>query len=222
MRLCGKTEWSPEAARVAIKRTRAVASRAQPGSRPDLVQQLVGLACEVFGTTIASDAPLMSAGLDSIGATELSTRLSSRLETELPQTLLFDHPSLRSIAVSLRLDDASPSAAPDLETDEAPAPRAEAKRPHEITQGASDIIETVSAVVFETAGTSLAADTPLMSAGLDSIAATALATTLAQRVDAELPQTLLFDHPTTGAVASFLAAIAPGVEQREARGESEP
>jgi acyl carrier protein len=166
----------------------------------------------------------MAAGLDSIGATELSTRMSSRLETELPQTLLFDHPSLRSIAASLRLDDddASPSAAPDLETDEAPARSAEAKRPREIAQGASGIIEMVSAVVLETAGTSLAADTPLMSAGLDSIATTALATTLAQRVDAELPQTLLFDHPTTGAVASFVAAIAPAVEQFEARGGSEP
>lgn len=213
---------SSKATGIRVRKARTVASRAQSDARGDLVQQLAGLASEVFGTAIAADAALMAAGLDSIGATELSTRLSSRLETELPQTLLFDHPSLRSIAVSLRLDDASPSAAPDLEMDEAPAPRAEAKRPHEITQGASGIIETVSAVVFETAGTSLAADTPLMSAGLDSIAATALATTLAQRVDAELPQTLLFDHPTTGVVASFVAAIAPGVEQREARGESEP
>merc|ERR1711965_111300 len=83
-------------------------------------------------------------------------------------------------------------------------------------------MEMVSAVVLETVGTLVAADTPLMSAGLDSIAATELATTLAQRVDAELPQTLLFDHPTTGAVASFVAAIAPAVEQCEARGESEP
>ena len=48
-------------------------------------------------------------------------------------------------------------------------------------------MDMVSTVVLETAGTSLAADTPLMSAGLDSIAATALAATLAQRVDAELP-----------------------------------
>ena len=219
------TPRSSKATRVRVRKARMVASRAQSGARGDLVQQLASLASEVFGTAISADAALMAAGLDSIGATELSTRMSSRLETELPQTLLFDHPSLRSIAASLRLDDdddASPSAAPDLEMDEAPAPRAEAKRPREITQGASVIIEMVSAVVFETAGTSLAADTPLMSAGLDSIAATALATTLAQRVDAELPQTLLFDHPTTGAVASFVAAIAPAVEQRKARGESEP
>ena len=219
------TPRSSKATRVRVRKARMVASRAHTGARGDLVQQLASLASEVLGTAISADAALMAAGLDSIGATELSTRMSSRLETELPQTLLFDHPSLRSIVASLRLDDdddASPSAAPDLEMDEAPAPRAEAQRPREITQGASVIIEMVSAVVFETAGTSLAADTPLMSAGLDSIAATALATTLAQRVDAELPQTLLFDHPTTGAVASFVAAIAPAVEQREARGESEP
>ena len=49
------------------------------------------------------DAPL-STGLDSVGATELSTRLNERLETELPSTLLFDHPSLRSIAGSLEID----------------------------------------------------------------------------------------------------------------------
>ena len=83
-------------------------------------------------------------------------------------------------------------------------------------------MDMVSTVVLETAGTSLAADTPLMSAGLDSIAATALATTLAQRVDAELPQTVLFDHPTIRAVASFLASIAPtaAVGQDKNRGEA--
>ena len=40
----------------------------------------------------------MSIGLDSISATELAMRLSERLDLELPPTLLFDHPSLRSIA----------------------------------------------------------------------------------------------------------------------------
>ena len=74
---------------------------------------------------------------------------------------------------------------------------------------ASAIIETVSATVLETLGTIVGADTPLMSAGLDSIAATDVANELSKRVDAELPQTLLFDHPTTGAAASFVAAVAP-------------
>jgi acyl carrier protein len=52
----------------------------------------------------------MSAGLDSVGATELSTRLNERLETELPSTLLFDHPSLRSIAGSFEIDGGDSSA----------------------------------------------------------------------------------------------------------------
>ena len=88
-------------------------------------------------------------------------------------------------------------------------PRAEARRPRKITPEVPVIMDMVSTVVLETAGTSVAADTPLMSAGLDSIAATALATTLAQRVDAELPQTVLFDHPTIRAMASLVSTIAP-------------
>ena len=38
---------------------------------------------EVQGTTVAADTPLMSAGLDSIGATELANVLAQRLGTEL-------------------------------------------------------------------------------------------------------------------------------------------
>ncbi|MDA9173010.1 acyl carrier protein [bacterium] len=52
---------------------------------------------------MSPDSPLMSAGLDSIGATELSTLLNERLRTELPSTLLFDHPTLRAIAGSLKI-----------------------------------------------------------------------------------------------------------------------
>lgn len=44
-----------------------------------------------------------------------------------------------------------------------------------------------------------------MAAGLDAIAATEFSNTLAKRFDVELPQTVLFDHPTIGAVASFIA-----------------
>ena len=52
----------------------------------------------------------------------------------------------------------------------------------------------------------MAVDTPLMAAGLDSIAAGELANTLAGKFAVALPQTVLFDHPTIGAVASFVGA----------------
>ena len=71
--------------------------------------------------------------------------------------------------------------------------------------------ETISMAVLEVQGTTIAVDTPLMSAGLDSIAATELANVLAERLDTELPQTVLFDHPTIGAVASFAATTSVAV-----------
>jgi len=75
-----------------------------------LHDELVGIATQLTGTAISLDAPLMSAGLDSIGATEFSARLNERLKTELPPTLLFDYPSLRFIAGSLPIESGDSSA----------------------------------------------------------------------------------------------------------------
>ena len=59
------------------------------------------MASGLVGSLIPVDMPLMSAGFDSISATEFSNKLSDVLHTELSSTLLFDHPSLRSVALSL-------------------------------------------------------------------------------------------------------------------------
>ena len=44
-----------------------------------------------------------------------------------------------------------------------------------------------------------------MSVGLDSISATEFTNALAEKFDTELPQTLMFDHPTIDAMATFIA-----------------
>ena len=44
------------------------------------------------------NAPLMSAGIDSLQVSEFVNVLSERLGTEISETDLFDHPSLNSIA----------------------------------------------------------------------------------------------------------------------------
>ena len=67
------------------------------------MHELVTIATELAGTAISPNAPLMSAGLDSIGASQLSARLGERLGTELSSTLLFDHPSLCAITESLNV-----------------------------------------------------------------------------------------------------------------------
>ena len=52
---------------------------------------------DVLGTDVLMDMPLMAAGIDSLGATELQRSLSGELRTELPTTLLFDYPSIEGI-----------------------------------------------------------------------------------------------------------------------------
>ena len=87
-------------------------------------------------------------------------------------------------------------------------PRA-AARSNATTLGAPTALDSAMAAVLEISGTLVAADTPLLSAGLDSIAASGLGNALARRVDVELPQTLLFDHPTIRALESFIGTMTP-------------
>lgn len=56
-------------------------------------------------------------------------------------------------------------------------------------------------------GTTVADDVPLMSVGLDSISATEFTRDLSEKLHMELPSTLLFDHPSVGAIAAFVAAF---------------
>ena len=52
----------------------------------------------LLGSHTSTDAPLMEAGLDSLGAVEFRSRLSTHLgAVKLPETLIFDFPTLRQV-----------------------------------------------------------------------------------------------------------------------------
>ncbi len=52
----------------------------------------------VLGSAVGGDDPLMAAGLDSLGATELQQSLADTLGIELPSTLVFDYPTVNAMA----------------------------------------------------------------------------------------------------------------------------
>ena len=62
------------------------------------ISTLTSIVCatveEVIGDQIAMDQPLMEAGIDSLGATELQQKLADNLCIELPSTLVFDYPTI--------------------------------------------------------------------------------------------------------------------------------
>ena len=67
-----------------------------------------------------------------------------------------------------------------------------------------DVSSVVQKTVEELLGTVVPNDAPLMGAGLDSIAAVDLVSTLSQRLDTELEPTALFDYPTIGSLTKYL------------------
>ena len=78
----------------------------------------------------------------------------------------------------------------------------------------------MAAVARETLGTSVEMDAPLMSAGLDSLAAAAFVVTLSARLSVDVAPTELFDHPTLGSIASFLAPEVGGESAEDLGGST--
>ena len=68
-----------------------------------------------------------------------------------------------------------------------------------------DALATVDSVACETLGTRIEPSAPLMSAGLDSLAAAAFVSALAARLSVDIAPTELFDHPTLSSIASCVS-----------------
>ena len=73
----------------------------------DTVLELVS---KTAGETVDADAPLMQAGVDSLGAVELRNQLQHAVgsKTTVSSTLMFDHPTAREVFLALNPDDSEP------------------------------------------------------------------------------------------------------------------
>jgi len=81
-----------------------------------------------------------------------------------------------------------------------------------LAQPRADIPKIVRKTVKTLLGTEVPDDAPLMGAGLDSIAAVELISTLSQDLNIEIEPTALFDYPTIGSLAKYFT----GMETAEA------
>lgn len=56
---------------------------------------------KVLYLQVPETQPLMEAGMDSLGAVELQSKLADRFRLELPPTLMFDYPTAAALAAYL-------------------------------------------------------------------------------------------------------------------------
>ena len=177
---------------------------------------------ELVGSEVSADAPLMEAGLDSLGATEFQSRLSQRLgdDITLSDTLIFDFPTLRQIEAHVAtLLPTAPAAAPTAAAGgilrASAAPRlTEAWRAAcrlRLLRRQSTWALRCARLRRELVGSEVSADAPLMEAGLDSLGATEFQSRLSQQLgdDITLSDTLIFDFPTLRQIEAHVAALVP-------------
>ena len=191
----------------------------------EVATAIQGVAREFLQEGTTADAPLMEAGLDSLGAAEFQSRLSKQLSgVKLPATLIFDFPTLRQVeAHTTGLLVASHSnAAQSTRHDSTQDMTADRLRlllsslagtaapTHCVASGpgAVEVATAIQGVAREFLQEGTTVDAPLMEAGLDSLGAAEFQSRLSKQLSGvKLPATLIFDFPTLRQVEAHTTGL---------------
>ncbi|GAX72979.1 hypothetical protein CEUSTIGMA_g431.t1, partial [Chlamydomonas eustigma] len=199
----------------------------QKVQQEDVLLSVLSIVEGVTGRSdVALDVPLMSSGLDSLGAVELRNSLEAAFGVSLPSTLVFDYPTIQSIVDYIKsaalfksgpgYDDSSDDEGSIIGTEEDVSSPSEGEGSSiagsETSLTVDEVRRRVVEVVADVLGggfdiDSTMGETPLMASGLDSLGAVELRNTLQTSFQTSLPATLVMDYPTPRAISTFIFTL---------------
>ena len=191
-------------------------------STAEITQDVRQIITRTLGKSIEDTEPLMEAGLDSLGAVELCTTLANTFSLDLPATITFDYPTTAALAAFISSQASTSAETAPSQTSQGAMTFLESAgdflqafsmdqsmpgdAPHGFMVTPQQVQGQVQQVVQSMLGASIGADQPLMEAGLDSLGAVELRNLISRQFSTELPATIMFDHPSIAALASFIAS----------------
>ncbi|SOC15856.1 SDR family NAD(P)-dependent oxidoreductase [Stappia indica] len=197
----------------------AQASTGRMDPRPHVREQLVASLAEdlmIDVGEIRDDAGFLELGLDSILAVTWIRKLNALFGIELPATVVYAHPTVGGLAhhVARLVPSSAVPQAPARAMPEQAAPVVEAASPVANSVGThhTEIRERLVASLAEDLMIDVGDirdDAGFLELGLDSILAVTWIRKLNALFGIELPATVVYAHPTVGALAAHVAGLVP-------------
>lgn len=181
------------------------AATVPPAQRLDGLAAILEAVGEALGLPVESidpDASFRDYGVDSITGVAVIRTLNRRLGTNLPVTVVFDHPSARALAAAVG-GIVEPKAVPAVAT----------PRPPDVPAGSTDDTEVIRDALAEALSIpvdAVAPDSDVQDLGLDLIAAHAAARRLSIRFGQSIDPSLLFERRTPSAITAALSEAPAG------------